>query len=69
MGSNQRLVFADNNTINEQTMTKLHHLKEFSLENLNDEKNRDYIIKKLDLLENNYWKKIIKVIIEKNQGL
>jgi len=65
MSSNQREVFADNSSINEQTATKLHNLKEFSLENLNDKKNRDYIIMKLDLLENNYWKKIIKLIIEK----
>jgi len=65
MSSNPRVVFADNSSINEQTATKLHNLKEFSLENLNDKKNRDYIIMKLDLLENNYWKKIIKSIIEK----
>ena len=56
--ANQNLIFADESVYKEQVTKSLSSMKEFSKEEFNLKKTRDYIIKKLSLLENPYWKNV-----------
>jgi len=60
----QELVYFDNKTLHDETLQKLKSIKEFSPEEYNQKQTREYIIKKLDLLEKDSWIKIQKSIIK-----
>ena len=57
MSSEEQIVYFDNNMLKEKTKNKLKSLRTFSDEEYFHKSIQDLLIKKLDLLTNDYWKK------------